>query len=191
MKTKFILHGGMMKYKNKHNTSFFHECTKDLRDGDTVLWVGFARRNTEQREETFVRDTGFILAHTDKDLTILSADEGSLLEQVQQSQLIFVTGGDTKKLQEAVAQCPDFAQALEGKVYAGSSAGASICATYYFSGSRNSVVKGLGILPIRLMVHSDNPEFGGTEENLRLLEGVASELELLVLPETQWIVREK
>ncbi len=190
MKTKFILHSGMMKYDNEHNASFFKECTKDLKDGDIVLWVGFARRDATACEETFLRDTELILAQTDKDLTVLNADESMLLEQLKQVQLVFVTGGDTQKLQTAIEKHPGFVKALEGKVYAGSSAGACICAEHYYSNGKSEVVEGLGILPIRLMVHSDNPEFGGTEENLKQLEEVSPELELLALPETQWVIRE-
>lgn len=190
MKTKFILHSGMMKYDNEHNAPFFSECTKDLKDGDKVLWIGFARRDAAVREKTFVRDTELILSHTDKDLTVLNADESKLHEQVKQAQLVFVTGGDTQKLQTAIEKHPNFFNALKGKVYAGSSAGACICAEYYYGNGRSKIIPGLGILPIRLMVHSDNPEFGGTEENLKQLEEANLELELLALPQTQWVVRE-
>jgi hypothetical protein len=44
MKTKFILHGGMLSRGGPDNESFFQEFTKDLKDGDTVLWIGFARK---------------------------------------------------------------------------------------------------------------------------------------------------
>ena len=43
---------------------------------------------------------------------------------------------------------------------------------------------------MRLMVHHGNPDFGGTDENLLLLEEYPKELELLELPECEWIVRE-
>ena len=44
MKTKFILHGGQLKFNVESNHLFFREVTKDMVDGDTLLFVGFARR---------------------------------------------------------------------------------------------------------------------------------------------------
>lgn len=180
-----------MRFDNSHNHSFFTECTKDLQHDDTILWVGFARRNAQEREETFIRDTELILSHTDKDLTVLSADEESLLDQIAQAQLVFVTGGDTEKLQAAIECHPDFMQALEGKVYAGSSAGACICATYYYGEPTKEVVQGMQLLPIALQVHADNPDFGGTPENTQKLAATAPDLELIALPESEWVVRQR
>ena len=59
MKTKFILHGGVLTYNNPHNDSFFEEFTKDLKDGDRVLFIGFARRETDERQEIYERDKLF------------------------------------------------------------------------------------------------------------------------------------
>lgn len=43
MKTTFLLHGGKLKYQDPRNDAYFQELTKDLKDGDAVLHIAFAR----------------------------------------------------------------------------------------------------------------------------------------------------
>ncbi|MDC1205317.1 Type 1 glutamine amidotransferase-like domain-containing protein [Candidatus Pacebacteria bacterium] len=190
MKTKFILHGGMLKYDSPYNTSFFKEFTKDLQGGDKVLFIGFARRDLDSRQEVYERDKGFILAHTDKDVIVENAELETLVEQAKEAKAIFVTGGDTTGLQNDIASKPDFLEAIKGKVYAGSSAGAMITAKYKYACSDDEVQEGLGWLPIRLMVHYGNPEFSSTEETKKVIEKYDSSLELVLLPECEWQVKE-
>jgi len=190
MKTKFILHGGRLRYDNPYNKSFFEEFTKDLEDGDKVLFVGFARRDLDERKEMYERDKGFILAHTDKNIIVENAEFDTLIQQTNEAKAIFVTGGNTDNLQADISSKPEFFEAIKGKVYAGSSAGALIAATYKFACSANEVQEGLGWLPIRLMVHYGNPEFNSTEETKMELEKYPADLELILLPECEWTVKE-
>lgn len=188
MKTRFILHGGMMSYEDPRNTSFFKEVTKDLIDGDRVLWIGFARRDESERMTTFERDKDYILNSTEKNILVENAVTENLVKQVAEAKVIFVTGGDTKKLQADLESHPDFIAALAGKTYAGSSAGANICSTFYWGCSAEKVIKGMNMLPIRLMVHFGNPEFNSTEVQKVEMEKLTNELELILLPECEWRV---
>lgn len=179
-----------MKYDNEHNTSFFKEFTKDLEDGDKVLFIGFARRDVENRMRVFERDKGLILAGTEKDIVVENAEYETLIDQVRESKAIFVTGGETPELIQDIQKYPEFRDAIAGKVYAGSSAGAQLTAVQYYHCSRGEITEGVGWLPVLLMVHYGNPEYNAIEENLKKLETYSSELELLAIPETEWVVRE-
>lgn len=186
--TTFILHGGALSRDNPHHSSFFKEFTKDLKDGDKVLFVGFARREREERLKIYERDRSYILASTDKELVVENAELDKLIDQTRSAQAIFVTGGDALALQADIASKPGFFEAMEGKIYAGSSAGAMITSRYMYACSDKVVREGLGWLPIRLMVHYGNPAYHSTEESKPELEAVAPELELVLLPECEWRV---
>lgn len=169
---------------------FFNEFTKDLHDGDVILFIGFARTDEVERNKIYERDKGYILAHTDKDIIVENAELDSFVEQAKAAKAIFVTGGDTQSLQSVIASKPDFLDTIKGKLYAGTSAGAMITSTYKYACTANEVQKGLGWLPIRLMVHYGNPEYNSTEETLRVLKQYSDDLELIALPECEWVVRE-
>ena len=190
MKTTFILHGGRLRYENQHNDSFFREITKNLKDGDIVLFVGFARKDQIERENIYERDRELILRQTEKKIIVENAKEESLIDQVKKSKAIFVCGGDTLGLQKIMEKYEGLTDAIKGKIFAGSSAGALICAKYYFACSAKAVYEGFGWLPICLMVHYGNPEFNSTDETLEELKQYSDSLELIALPECEWTLRE-
>lgn len=190
MKTKFILHGGMLSYVDERNDSFFQEFTKDLQDGDTILFVGLARRDEQERQRIYKRDSGYIFAQTEKDLIIENAELVTIAEQAQKADAIFITGGDTMAMVDDLRGNEEFIDAIRGKVIAGSSAGAYLFSQYYWACSGNAVEQGLGVIPYRVKAHYGNPEFNSTEETLPVIEGVHKEYELLLLPECEWIVKE-
>lgn len=186
MKTKFILHGGMMSQGGPDNEAFFQEFVKDLEEGDTVLWIGFARKEGEDRERIFIRDTGFIAEQSDKSFNYINATIGDLESQLKAANAIFVTGGNSEVLVDTIKNYPKFTQLIAGKTYAGSSAGACLVSTIYYHCSKQRISEGIGLLPIRTMVHYKNPEFNATDETLDELKQQREDLELLVLPECQW-----
>jgi peptidase E len=190
MKTKFILHGGMMSHGGPDNEAFFAEFVSNLAEGATVLWIGFARKEGDDRENTFVRDTGWIDAHGNKKLEYRSATLEDFETQVQSADALFVTGGNSEVLINAVRSFPEFSSWIEGKTYAGSSAGACLVSSIYYHCSQQKISEGIGLLPIRLMVHYGNPDFNATDETLVELQQQRVDLELVVLPECEWVVRE-
>lgn len=192
MKTTFLLHGGMTRCKDERNDTFFQRVTEGLADGDTVLWIGLARRDREERERILQRDTDMILAHTSKAIEVAKAELGTLDEQAAAAHAIFITGGNTEGLVSDISQKDSFLEAIKGKVVAGSSAGAYLFAAYYFACQDAAIRPGLGVLPLRIMAHYGNPAFNATAENLNWFkENTPSDLELLVLPECEWRVMVK
>jgi peptidase E len=190
MKTKFILHGGMTSQDNPHNDSFFTELFKDLKDGDRVLYVAFARESEEEQNEVYRRDEQAILSHTDKSLIIEKAELDKFENQIEQSDAVYVTGGTSKILKERLLTCPSFGKSLKGKVYAGSSAGANVISKYHTSYASDELQEGLGILPICVMAHFGNPEFNAAEERKSLFDDYLTKYELVLLPECEWVVKE-
>lgn len=189
--TKLILHGGRLKLKDERNDSYFRELTKGLEDSNILLWVGFARENEEDKQAAFEREKGLIMSQTKAKIKIIEATEHDFSTQIKQAKAIHITGGSSPKLIDVVNKHPDFIKQLHGKVVGGSSAGAALFSTYYWSGATlKRVNKGLGTLPIRLMVHYGNPEFGATEDTRKKLEKYPDDLELVLLEECEWRVFE-
>lgn len=156
--TKIILHGGFTRDDNELNRSYYREITGDLKDGDTVLVVLFARKK-EEWADLFQDETRKLTASTGAKLKIELASEDDFASQLKQANAIVIRGGDTLKLIEIIKRYPDFAEAIKGKVVAGSSAGAYLFSRYYHSGSSNDVFEGLGILPIRITCHYESKKF--------------------------------
>jgi peptidase E len=190
MKTKFILHGGMTSQESPHNDSFFTEFSKDLKDGDKVLYVGFARETEEEQQEVFERDKAAILAHTDKSLVIEKVELDTFETQLKQADAVYITGGTTKILKDRLLTCPNFVALIKGKTYAGSSAGANIVSKYHTSYASDELQEGLGILPICVMAHYGNTEFNAGDERKVLFDDYINDYELVLLPECEWLVKE-
>lgn len=189
MVTKFLLHGGILSRDDPRNNSYFREITKDLSDGDTVLFIGFAR-SSEERQHIYERDAALIKAQADKNISVVNATHDGFIEQLKHCQAIHITGGDCEQLLSDVNRYPEFAGAIKGKVIGGSSAGAQLFSTYYFGCTKKNIYKGLGILPICLLVHYGNPEYNATDEALDMLRPYATNLELLAVEECAWVTRE-
>ena len=188
--TKYILHGGLLSREADSDKDFFKEFTKDLEDGDHVLFIGFARPEGAERQNTFERDKAWIIESTDKEIIVENAQSDIFPEQVKKAKAVFVTGGDTQKLHEEIEKFSGFIDALEGKVYAGSSAGAQILSTKYFGCQKDAFFDGMGVFPFSLMVHYGAIEkFNGSDENLDLLKEKSGDAEVIALKENEWIIK--
>ncbi|HUX35952.1 MAG TPA: Type 1 glutamine amidotransferase-like domain-containing protein [Candidatus Paceibacterota bacterium] len=187
--TKIILHGGFTREDNELNRAYYREITKSLKDSDTVLVVLFAREK-EEWADLLQDETRKLAASTGARLKIELASENNFMEQVKQASAIVIRGGDTLKLIEIIKQYPDFAEAIKGKVVAGSSAGAYLFSKYYHSGSEDKVFEGLGILPIRIICHYDSKKFETRGNPLEKLKQYPENLELVILKDYEWRVFE-
>jgi peptidase E len=187
--TDFLLHGGQLKIKNKNNDGNFQKLTQKLEDGDEVLFIGFARPNEKDRLEIFQRDSKLIKAQTSASIKVINATYENLISQISKVKAVHITGGEAPHLVKEISKYPDFINALSGKVVGGSSAGACLFSTVYFFNSELGILKGLATLPIKMMVHYGNPAYDATDESLKLLKNFDDNLELVVLKESEWVVR--
>ncbi len=190
MKTTFLLHGGRLRLSDERNDSYFRKLTEGLSDGDEVLFIGFARRDETDRNQVYEREKRFILAQAKCSIKVSNATYENLLDQIRRAKAIHITGGETDELVEDMQKYPSFVLSLRGKIVGGSSAGACLFSTYYYFDPEQGVLKGLGTLPVKLMVHYGNPEFHSTDESLELLKALPQDLELVTIEECAWISRE-
>lgn len=190
MQTTFILHGGGTSRDDTNNDAFFAEMVKEVEDGDTVLVVTFACEQEDEQEEVYQRDKREIISQTDKAVAVEQAKPEIFTTQLAHAAVIYVPGGVTSVLKERLLQYPDFAELVAGKTYAGCSAGANVVSTYHTSGFAAGVQAGLGMVPVCLMAHYGNPDFNGVPEHEHWFDDVRGDMELLRLPECEWVVKE-
>lgn len=180
MKTKYILHGGEAQLINTENDPFYAEILKDTPDNLKILLVYFANdpeRNEERKKgniEQFNRVSG------NKKLEFQIADEANFINQIRNSDIIYIRGGSTPVLIEALSKYDNLEKEFEGKIISGESAGMNSLSKYSFSksgrtnaGTWNNKCKNYSTLS-RTFV-------GDTE-----LEKVAPDLENLFLTEFEY-----
>ncbi len=88
------------------------------------------------------------------DIERVLATQDDFADQVAWANVIFMHGGRTEKLLEALPNIAEVKELLRGKVYIGSSAGANYMSGHFLS-QDNGVQRGSGILPINVAVHYD------------------------------------
>jgi peptidase E len=188
--TKYILHGGFTRWDNELNRTFYEEIVRDVPEGGTVLLVYFASEN-EGDEKKNKEDTESILrAAGGKHLTAELANRTDFLEQLDRADAVYIRGGSTERLLEALRAYPDFASRLQGKTVAGSSAGAYALARISPPHHDGGMHEGLGILPLRVVCHYESPELPPDPKELAQLEGMLPELDIVKLHDCEWKVIE-
>ena len=189
--TKFVLHGGGSKTWNEaeHQENYqtvTRVLTKGFQSPVIVLLVYFARL-PEFWDEKFKEDeVNFSKEVIGLDCILEVADPDPKLfeEQVKKSDIIFVRGGNTKPLIEAIQRTLNFGQLIKDKVYFGSSAGAYLVSKYYYSNDRHQIEEGLGILPIKCFAHWDESQ----QKNLDELKNHGEVLPITLLREGEYKV---
>ena len=177
MKTKFILHGGFDKSLGPHqNDEFFSQILKDTPNEVKLLLVYFAEREEmiaariEQDKEQFTKNSG------SKTIDFRVTSPETFVADCKWADAIYLHGGKTTKLMEALQNFPNMKELFSGKVIAGDSAGANVLAQYFFSKNSQVVGKGFGILPFKVIVHYEDGKPNP-------LADIAPELETLFLRE--------
>lgn len=189
MKTTLLLHGGMLKYPTEQNTAYYQEIVTGLQDHAQVLIIGFARTDIDDRLATFERDKEQLLSHSSAKITVVNATSENFIEQLENASAIHILGGETPALVSEIKKHPQFSRLIAGKTVGGTSAGACLFAQWFYYNADKSVEAGLGLLPIRIRVHANNPAYGDLDTTLKLLEEHNPELELVKLNECEWIQR--
>ena len=187
--TKFVLHGGATRrFELEGNSGCFKEILTGVPQKVRVLLIYYARPETDFFELLQDDTNNFRSTSPDKDieLEIASEDQDTFRKQIENADVIYVRGGDTKKLLAKINQTPDFADLIKGKVYAGSSAGMYLLCKHYYSNDRKQFEQGLGILPIKGLAHWDQSK----HDILDQLKNIGEDLPIYKLSEGQFIVLE-
>lgn len=159
MKTKYILHGGMMRWQSKFNKLYYQEMVKGVAN-PKVLLVYFARKGDEIPGLIERDKNNFTWANPGVKVEQTVAIEKNFVEQVRANDVILLVGGETQKLIDTVKRTEiDLKKAFEGKIISGSSAGACLLAEWFYNNSGKEIFPGLGLLPVAVWTHY-RPEKG-------------------------------
>lgn len=191
--TKYILHGGFTRAINEMNRSFYEEIGRSVPDGGTILLCYFASPETEDEQKLDDDRQKIADQAQGKSFKFLLATENDFMQQVKQSDAIYIRGGSTPKLLGILKRYPDFRNCLARKTVAGSSAGAyaiGLYSPFHDDESGGVVREGLGLLPLRIVCHFESPDLPPNPKALLLLQNTASELELVLLRDCEWRVFE-
>jgi hypothetical protein len=119
----------------------------------------------------------------------------SLLQQMDAADVVYFHGGDTQLLFEHLPPAEELKKHFQDKVIIGSSAGANMLSTYFWSSKRAAFGEGLGILDVNIMVHYgalDHDGFKRTTEDWQREEAEfqkrIGDRKITYLPEAQFIV---
>ncbi len=178
MKTKYILHGGFNKIRGPvhQNDEFFNEILKDTPNEVKLLLVYFAERE-EMIEARIEQDKGeFTKNSGSKRIDFRVTSEETFEADCTWADAIYLHGGKTTKLMEALKKFPDMKKLLSNRTIAGDSAGANVLAEFFYSKNSKEIGEGFGILPIKIVVHYQDGV-------LNPLSEVEPELETLFLHE--------
>lgn len=181
--TKYILHGGEAAIINTENDKFYQEILKTAPEKAKILLVYFAKeadripKNKAEDIDSFTRN------NIGKDLSFEVAEEEKFIEQIKNSDIIFIHGGSTIKLMNSLKNFTDLNSLFTGKIVAGESAGANALSFCCYSPSADAVVEGLGIIPVKTIPHYKP----GDEEKFK---GIRPEIASLFLPEFKYKVFE-
>ena len=183
--TKFILHGGVTSRPCQSNDNYYKEIVNSV-DEPRILLVYFAITEDRWLEVSDEHKKLFLERAGDKkiEFVIASKDTAEFIKQIQGNNIIFIRGGDTPMLQEALEKVPDLKKRIQGKVVAGASAGAIVLAKYYYDNDYNKIFEGLNIIPVKLITHSSVEN----ENKRKELEAYSENLPVYAIPETEFII---
>lgn len=181
MSAKFILHGGYAERPNSENDEFFKEILKRVPQTAKILLVYFAKKKDEyermQKEDIaqFEKNKG------ERDISFEVASSESFLQQVAQSDVIYLHGGNTSRLLGELKKYPNLKNLMDGKIVAGESAGAYVLSSCFYSKTEGGVFEGLGFVSVKTICHY----IGENEEKLK---ECSDGLETLLLADYQYKV---
>ncbi len=186
--TTYLMHGGMLVIKSASNDAYFKRIADAVPEGGMVLVVLFAALESRWPELLEIMKGYIVSAAPDKHINFVQATKENFLNEVAAADAVFMRGGETNRLLEALRAYPNLKEAFDGKLVAGSSAGAYAMGTYNYSRSGNKLRDGLNLVPSRVLCHyeSEDPKEANGAEALATMESEHQELPLIVLRDGEW-----
>lgn len=157
--TKYILIGGYPNKAFDGGKSMCDEAIKDLSGTIRVLICLFARPESswftlfEENKEFFIKN----LNDTGMKFTLAKPNE--FIKQLDESDVIYFVGGDTKLLKNILKRKPTWTKHLESKTVIGSSAGTDMLSKYNFDLEYFRCSQGYDLVPVKTMVHFKSKDY--------------------------------
>jgi peptidase E len=191
--TKYILHGGMTKVSNIHNKKFYQEMFRAAK-GKPILACYYASPYAKWKD-LLASDTERMKGAVGKkkfEIKYASKNAKTFLKQLKDAEAVYFRGGKTLKLMRRLKSIQkNLKKETSGKTILGSSAGALFLAKYYFDQDHDKIMKGLEILPAKIMTHYlASGKYAATsgKEKLQMLKDYKEKLPTYAIKETEFII---
>ncbi|MCA3244193.1 MAG: Type 1 glutamine amidotransferase-like domain-containing protein [Alphaproteobacteria bacterium] len=181
--TTFLLHGGLTSKQCSNNRDFYVEMASRVKKNGIWLGCYFASDETRKKKK-FLSDKRKILRSVKHKIECIFAEPQKFEQQLAKADMIYFAGGTTLKLMDELKRYKNLKNLLQQcNVVAGSSAGMNILGKEWLG--KSSQGKGLGLLPMSMVVHYGAPEYANQHKNITLPAPI------LKLRETQFVVIEQ
>lgn len=175
--TKYILAGGCDRLYPDYGKRLAEVVLREKR-GPVILSCMFSQAR-DDREQRYAYFDEWFRKYFGDGVTILHAQEDSFYEQLKEADVLYLHGGTTKMLLDALPDFNEFRDSVEGKTVVGSSAGANYLAKYCYSPSIDETMEGSGILDIGVVVHYGIEKFDETSYTHDMWLSVANKVRSL------------
>jgi len=185
--TKFILHGGYAGDSTRKDLNFFREILRGVEAPVKILCVYFAREKIKWSRFYRHDKKMFNKANPKIKIKFAIATKNNFIKEAKKAKIIYFEGGINHFLQNYLLSLKNLRNIIKNKVVAGSSAGANIFVKYFFSRHRDQVIKGTGILSIKIICHY-NPK---KKYIIERLKNYGEDLKIYKIPEYKYIIFKK
>jgi hypothetical protein len=149
--TKYVLNSGGLRNEPELAKAFFTEVFKNLGNTPKLLICNFAKPR-EDWEEKFAQDEKMDCLPDGVNPKFELAFPNTFVEQIKNSDAIYIHGGDDHLLQYWLQQF-DLPAIWDGKVVATNSASSHALAKHFWTCDWRETMDGMGILPIKFLAH--------------------------------------
>lgn len=184
--THFFLHGGRAWATSPKNSQFFQTL---ISHGTRILIFPFG---LEKEEEWYAEYRQHFLENSlDAKLVIECAhrDPDKLIQQIQNSDVLFFSGGKPYKHFEVINTIENFKTYIQDKVVAWTSGGAIMRSYAYYSSNAENFREGNHFLPIKIIAHrwSETHTWLPWEQRKKLLDDYGQKLPIYTLAEQEYV----
>lgn len=163
--TTFILCGGNDRKYDDFGRNLASEIVSLVAE-PRILDVYFSRPEQEW-QKNFDEWTEFYDKYFDKYIHTMATPD-DFYEQAKNADVVFFHGGKTSLIRDNLPDYKKVKEALAGKIYVGSSAGANYIAQHALS--HDAITDNSGILPINVVVHYESEDLGESRSEIRAKE---------------------
>jgi hypothetical protein len=189
---RFILIGGVQEKADLASLS--QVIFNDDKISINFLICLFARNeNIYSWNDLFEQNKTFFTSLSPKRrINFVLAEENKFIEQVKVANIIYFSGGDSIPLYTRLARIGNgWLAELKNKIVIGTSAGTDMLTKYNYDFQQNALADGLGIVPVKTIVHYGECEgyYTNTDWNeiTKLLIDYKEELPLYTLAEGKFV----
>jgi len=186
----------MTRLNNTHNKKFYLEILKAAK-GKPILACYYAKpeKTWKERFTSDMKRMKRVAGKRNFEFILASKNIKDFLEQLAAVEVVYFRGGSTLKLQNKLkAVRGKLKKSFSGKTVSGSSAGALFLSKYYFDQDHDKILKGLDILPVKIMTHylaSGKYAANSGKEKLTMLKNHKEKMPTYAIPETKFIILKK